>query len=266
MPAARTSDSNDICQANLETGLKIDSQHFSSSRLSFCEQMTDAMCSSSVGLHHIWNLIFCCSRKRCIILCIMPSYLLITAMMQYTIKHFKVLLWCVIIFHNSLCFIFTKLWPFENVGFMWYCDNMRDLLKSPAMSHFCANENVVKFDKVPPCLVSLLGSCFNLECLKNVFKIAYNLFEVDVSKCVGLFRWAWCAVVSPCHACTVARKAAEWVALCAPAMGWHYMGHVQGRASNRDILVNNCTNVNVFNENGCSASLKKHPMYCTSSH
>ena len=44
MPAARTSDSNDICQANLETGLKIDQQHFSSSRLSFCEQMTDAMC------------------------------------------------------------------------------------------------------------------------------------------------------------------------------------------------------------------------------
>ena len=57
------------------------------------------------------------------------------------------------------------------------------------MSYFC--ENVVKFDKVPPCLMSLLESCFSLECLKNVFKIAYNPFEVEVASVVmtvGLFR------------------------------------------------------------------------------
>lgn len=67
-----------------------------------------------------------------------------------------------------------------------------------------------------------------------------------------------CGVPVSCLHCGQESCRVSSIVCTSDGMGWHYMGHVQGRASNRDILVNNCTNVNVFNENGCSASLKKH--------
>ena len=72
------------------------------------------------------------------------------------------------------------------------------------MSYFC--KNVVKFDKVPPCLVSLLESCFNL-CIMLVWKMFLKWHTIHLrltlqrkysDRCFGLFRWAWCCVMWWC--------------------------------------------------------------------